>query len=86
MQRLAPARKAGERAVIIACHHPPASVADKHGGSTGLAADIDAASRAAGFCPRRGAEIVVQLHQARCRPTAEYLRALIPEAAIDADS
>jgi Calcineurin-like phosphoesterase len=51
LQRLAPARKAGERAVIIACHHPPASVDSKHGGSTGLADDIDTASRQAGFWP-----------------------------------
>jgi hypothetical protein len=51
LERLAPARKAGERAVLIACHHPPASVDAKHGGSTGLAQDIDAASRAAGFWP-----------------------------------
>jgi len=51
LQRLAPARKAGERAVIIACHHPPASVDAKHGGGSGLADDIDAASRAAGFWP-----------------------------------
>jgi len=51
LQRLAPARKAGERAVIIACHHPPASVDSKHGGSTGLAGDIDSASREAGFWP-----------------------------------
>jgi hypothetical protein len=51
LQRLAPARKAGERAVIVACHHPPVSVDSKHGGSTGLAADIDSASRAAGFWP-----------------------------------
>jgi hypothetical protein len=51
LQRLAPARKAGERAVIIACHHPPVSADSKHGGSTGLAADIDSASRAAGFWP-----------------------------------
>jgi hypothetical protein len=51
LQRLAPARKAGERAVIVACHHPPVSADAKHGGSTGLAADIDAASRAAGFWP-----------------------------------
>ena len=36
-QRLAPARKAGERAVIVACHHPPASVDSQHGGSNGLA-------------------------------------------------
>jgi hypothetical protein len=51
LQRLAPARKAGERAVIIACHHPPASVDAKHGGATGLAGDIDAAAQAAGFWP-----------------------------------
>jgi hypothetical protein len=51
LKRLAPARKALERAVIIACHHPPVSVDGTHGGSTGLAADIDAASRAAGFWP-----------------------------------
>jgi len=51
LKRLAPARKAGERAVIIACHHPPASVDSNHGGSTGLAADIDTAARAAGFWP-----------------------------------
>jgi hypothetical protein len=51
LQRLAPARKAGERAVIIACHHPPVSADSKHGGSTGLADDIDTAARAAGFWP-----------------------------------
>jgi hypothetical protein len=51
LQRLAPARKAGERAVIIACHHPPVSVDSKHGGSTGLADDIDSAAQAAGFWP-----------------------------------
>ena len=51
LQRLAPARKAGERAVIIACHHPPVSVDAKHGGTTGLADDIDTAARAAGFWP-----------------------------------
>ena len=51
LQRLAPARKAGERAVIIACHHPPVSVDSKQGGSTGLADDIDSAARAAGFWP-----------------------------------
>jgi hypothetical protein len=51
LARLAPARKAGERAVIIACHHPPASVDAGHGGGSGLAQDIDNASRAAGFWP-----------------------------------
>ena len=53
LKRLAPARKAGERAVIVACHHPPASVDSKHGGSTGLADDIDTASREAGVCRMR---------------------------------
>jgi calcineurin-like phosphoesterase family protein len=51
LARLAPARKAGERAVIVACHHPPASIDSQHGGSMGLAQDIDTASRAAGFWP-----------------------------------
>jgi Calcineurin-like phosphoesterase len=51
LQRLAPARKAGQRAVVIACHHPPASVDSKHGGTTGLANDIDTAAQAAGFWP-----------------------------------
>jgi hypothetical protein len=51
LTRLKPLRAAGERAVIIACHHPPASVDSKHGGSTGLAADIDTACQSAGFWP-----------------------------------
>jgi hypothetical protein len=51
LTRLAPARKAMERAVIVACHHPPVSVDAKHGGTTGLADDIDAAARQAGFWP-----------------------------------
>jgi hypothetical protein len=51
LQRLADPRKNGERAVIVACHHPPVSVDSAHGGSTGLAADIDAAAKLAGFWP-----------------------------------
>jgi hypothetical protein len=51
LKRLAPARKALQRAVVIACHHPPVSADGVHGGSAGLAADIDAAARAAGFWP-----------------------------------
>jgi hypothetical protein len=51
LKRLAPARKAGERAVIIACHHPPASVDARHGGGSGLADDLDLAAREAGFWP-----------------------------------
>lgn len=51
LARLAPDRKAGKRAVMVACHHPPASVDAGHGGGSGLARDIDTASRAAGFWP-----------------------------------
>jgi hypothetical protein len=51
LKRLAPQRKAGKRAVIVACHHPPVSVDASHGGSTGLADDIDTAARGAGFWP-----------------------------------
>jgi calcineurin-like phosphoesterase family protein len=51
LRRLAPERKACKRAVIVACHHPPVSVDANHGGSTGLADDIDTASREAGFWP-----------------------------------
>src|SRR5207237_4087324 len=49
--RLKADREAGKRAVIVACHHPPASVDAKHGGTTGLADDIDGACRAAGLWP-----------------------------------
>jgi hypothetical protein len=51
LTRLKPLRTAGERAVVIACHHPPASVDSKHGGTTGLANDIDTACRNAGLWP-----------------------------------
>ena len=37
--------------MIVACHHPPVSVDSKHGGSTGLADDVDTASRAAASGP-----------------------------------
>jgi hypothetical protein len=51
LQRLKPARTAGERAVIIAVHHPPLSADAKHGGSTGLSNDIDTACKNAGLWP-----------------------------------
>jgi hypothetical protein len=51
LTRLKSARAANQRAVIVACHHPPASVDSKHGGTTGLANDIDTAARAAGLWP-----------------------------------
>lgn len=51
LQRLKPDRDAGNRAVIIAVHHPPASVDETHGGSVGLSTDIDNACQAAGLWP-----------------------------------
>ena len=51
LARLKPLREAGQRAVIIAVHHPPVSVDSKHGGTTGLSQDIDAACREAGLWP-----------------------------------
>jgi hypothetical protein len=44
-------RLAGERAIIVALHHPPLSADAHHGGSTGLQQDLDGACRAAGFWP-----------------------------------
>jgi hypothetical protein len=51
LTRLKDARTSGERAVIVACHHPPVSADSKSGGTTGLADDIDAACRSAGLWP-----------------------------------
>jgi hypothetical protein len=58
LQRLAPLRKALDRAVILACHHPPASADLTHGGTTGLADDLDQAFTAAGFWP----DVIVSGH------------------------
>jgi hypothetical protein len=51
LERFKPARQAGERATLIAVHHPPLSVDAKTGGSTGLSLDIDACCKAAGLWP-----------------------------------
>ncbi len=51
LARLKPEREAKERAVIIACHHPPASIDDTHGGSAYLTTDLDHAFEATGLWP-----------------------------------
>jgi hypothetical protein len=51
LTRLKQLRTSGERAVVIACHHPPVSADSKSGGTTGLADDIDTACRSAGLWP-----------------------------------
>lgn len=50
LKRLKPQREAGERAVIVACHHPPRSVGE-HPGSEGLAEDLDEAFKDSGLWP-----------------------------------
>lgn len=51
LQRLKADRAAHKRAIIIAVHHPPLSADAKHGGSTGIQADLDACCKAAGLWP-----------------------------------
>lgn len=51
LARLKPSRMAGERAVIIALHHPPLSVDAKHRGSSGASNDIDKACQSVGLWP-----------------------------------
>jgi len=51
LKRLKPQHDAGQRAVIIAVHHPPLSADSAKGGSSGEQADLDAACQAAGLWP-----------------------------------
>ncbi len=50
LKRLKPEREAGDRVVIVACHHPPASVGE-HPGSEGLESDLDSAFEGSGLYP-----------------------------------
>lgn len=51
LTRLKPQRQAGQRAIIIAVHHPPLSCDVKTGGSGGLMQDIDSCCKNAGLWP-----------------------------------
>jgi len=51
LKRLKADRQAGNRAVILAVHHPPASVDAKHGGSASVEQDMDSCCKAAGLWP-----------------------------------
>jgi hypothetical protein len=51
LTRLKPKRQSGERAVILALHHPPLSADAKHGGSTGELQDIDSCCKKVNFWP-----------------------------------
>ncbi|MGH7438667.1 MAG: metallophosphoesterase [Polyangiaceae bacterium] len=49
--RLKSQRESGQRAIVLAVHHPPLSADALHGGSTGVQADMDACCREAGIWP-----------------------------------
>jgi hypothetical protein len=51
LTRLKPAHDAGQLAVLLAVHHPPASVDSLHGGTVGMSNDIDATCASAGLWP-----------------------------------
>jgi Calcineurin-like phosphoesterase len=51
LERLKAPRENLERAVLVACHHPPASADRVHGGGVGHAHDIDLACGRAGLWP-----------------------------------
>jgi kumamolisin len=53
LERLKPLREAaeGKRAVVLTCHHPPLSLDSRHGGTRGLAEDIDKACEQVGLWP-----------------------------------
>jgi hypothetical protein len=74
--RLKPDHDAGHRAVLIAVHHPPASVDGKHGGSTGLSTDIDNACTAAGLWPDAVLSGHAHLYQRFSRTVAGLARAI----------
>jgi hypothetical protein len=70
LRRLKPAREKGERAVIVACHHPPTSVDEDHGGTLGLSNDIDRAAKEAGLWPDAVLSGHAHLYQRFTRRTA----------------
>jgi hypothetical protein len=51
LKRLGPDQAAGNRAILIAVHHPPLSADSKTGGSLGMTQDIDSCCKAAGVNP-----------------------------------
>jgi predicted phosphodiesterase len=51
LKRLKTLKQSGPRAILLAVHHPPASVDAKHGGSSGIEQDMDNCCKAAGLWP-----------------------------------
>jgi len=76
LARLQPLHDAGQRAVLLAVHHPPASVDAEHGGTVGLAQDIDAACQASGFWPDAVLSGHAHLYQRFSRKVSGLARAI----------
>jgi Calcineurin-like phosphoesterase len=70
LKRLKPERQAGERAVIVACHHPPGSVG-QHSGSAGLVKDLDEAFEESDLLPDAVLSGHAHLYQRFTRKTGE---------------
>ena len=51
LTRLRPLRESGDRAVILACHHPPASAELMHGAASGFVRDLDDSFAASNLYP-----------------------------------
>jgi hypothetical protein len=71
LKRLKGPRESLERAVVLACHHPPASADKAHGGGVGQAHDIDIACEEAGFWPDAILSGHAHLYQRFTRKTGE---------------
>jgi hypothetical protein len=76
LTRLKPAHDSGQRAVLIAVHHPPASADAEHGGTVGLSSDIDSACQAAGLWPDAVLSGHAHLYQRFSRSVAGLGRAI----------
>jgi hypothetical protein len=77
LRRLKPAREKRQRAIVLACHHPPASADATHGGATGLSNDIDTACNKAGIWPdvvlSGHAHLYQRFHRAAGARTIPYI-------------
>jgi hypothetical protein len=74
LTRLKPESEAGTRAVVVAVHHPPASADAAHGGTTGLAGDIDSCAQNAGMWPDAVLSGHAHLYQRFTRVTPDKTR------------
>jgi hypothetical protein len=70
LTRLRPLRESGQRAVILACHHPPASAELTHGAASGFVHDLDNSFTASNLYPDAVLSGHAHLYQRFTRVTA----------------